>query len=178
MAERFPGKGRYAQVEREQRWVVASVPEDARFVASIVDRYIHGSRLRLRLSEGDGGATYKLGQKVRDDPADPETVRLTNIYLSSDEYEVFAALPAAELRKTRSRVTWADRPVAIDRFHARLDGLTLAEVELEPEEPHLPAPPWTARDVTSDDRFSGGRLAFASDEEIKTLLEEIGRRRK
>ena len=178
MAERFPGKGRYAHVEREQRWVVASVPEDARFVASIVDRYIHGTRLRLRQSEGDGGVVYKLGQKVRDDPADPETVRLTNIYLSAEEFEVFAALPASVLRKSRERATWEGRPVAIDRFHGRVDGLILAEVELEPEEPHLPAPPWTARDVTSDDRFSGGRLAFASDAEIDTLREEIGRRRR
>jgi CYTH domain-containing protein len=172
MAQRVPGKGRYAHVEREQRWIVADAPHDARFVASIVDRYIHGTRLRLRLAEEADGATYKLGQKVRDDPADPETVRLTNIYLSVAEYEVFAALPAAELRKTRSHVIWADHTVAIDRFHDRLDGIVLAEAELGAEEPYLPAPPWTTGDVTNDDRFSGGALAFATDEQIGSLLVE------
>src|SRR3954468_17703646 len=80
MGERRPGQGRYAHVEVEQRWVVASVPDDARPVASILDRYIHGTRLRLRRSESDEGVVYKLGQKVRDEPTDPETVRLTNIY--------------------------------------------------------------------------------------------------
>src|SRR4051794_26647470 len=166
MADRRPGEGRYAHLEREQRWIVGREPNDARLVASIVDRYIHGTRLRLRLSESDDSVAYKLGQKVRADPADPETVRLTNIYLSAEEYHALLLLPAAELRKSRSQVTWAHRIVAIDRFLGRLDGLVLAEVELASHEAQLPPPPWTSRDVTSDDRFSGGTLAFAEDEEI------------
>ncbi len=161
MADRRPGKGRYAHVEREQRWVVATVPCDLRPIGSILDRYIDGTRLRLRLSEGAEGVVYKLGQKVRDDPADPEIVRLTNIYLSAEEYQVLLALPAAELRKSRSHATWENRTVVIDRFLGRLDGLILAEVELASDEPRLPPPPWTSRDVTNDDRFSGAMLACA-----------------
>jgi len=114
--------------------------------------------------------TYKLGQKVRDDPGSPEIVRLTNIYLAEEEYSALLLLPAAELRKTRSQTFWADRAVAIDRFHGRLDGLMLSEVELLPEDPLLPMPPWAAEDVTNNDRFSGGALAVATDEAIEALL--------
>ena len=172
MQDRQPGLGRYAHPEREQRWIVRSVPIGSTPVASIVDRYIVGTRLRLRRSEDAGGTTYKLGQKVREDPTSPEIVRLTNMYLSDDEYNALLVLPAAVLHKTRSRAHWADRSLAVDRFHGRHDGLVLSEVELAPNEPFLPAPPWAHGDVTHDDKFSGGALAFATDDDINALLEQ------
>jgi len=165
-------RSRYAHIEREQRWLADRVPPDAHPVASIVDRYIHGTRLRLRQSKNEDGVVYKLGQKVRNDPADPEIVNVTNLYLSVDEYGLLLRLPAAELRKTRSHVPWTGRTIAIDRFLGRHDGLIIAEVELAPHEPVLSRPPWAIRDVTHDDRFSGGALAFA----LQTAISELVRR--
>lgn len=139
---------------------------------TIVDRYILGTRLRLRRVESGSDVVYKLGQKVRVDEGDPTTVQLTNLYLSEDEYLVLRELPAAELCKTRAPMSWGDRTVAVDRFSGRLEGLVLCEVELAPEERLLALPPWAAADVTHDDRFSGGGLAFASDDAVKALLGE------
>lgn len=170
MVHRVPGEGRYAQVEREQRWLVSEPPAGAERLAEIHDRYLVGTRLRLRRVDAAGDVTYKLAQKVRPDEADPEVVKLTNLYLSVEEYDAFAALPAAELRKTRWRVTWGGRSLAVDELHDRHEGLVLAEVELGAEEPLLPAPPFAVRDVTHDDRFSGGALAFASPAELAELL--------
>ena len=167
---RRPGQGRYAHVEREQRWIAASVPADAVRTASILDRYIVGTRLRLRRVATPGETLLKLGQKVRIDVQDPEVVKLTNVYLSEQEYEVLAALPAAELSKTRWEIPWQGRTVAIDQFHGRLDGLVLAEVELSPDDVHLELPAFATRDVTNDDRFSGGALASATDASIAELL--------
>jgi CYTH domain-containing protein len=130
--------------------------------------------LRLRRTENARGVVvYKLGQKVRLEPGNPETVRLTNMYLSAEEYEALLALPAAEVQKERWTSTWAERQIAVDRFFGRLDGLVLAEVELEPSEAYAPSPPYATRDVTQDDRFSGGALAFASDIEIDLLLKDL-----
>ncbi len=98
---RVPGEGRYAHVEREQRWVARAVPPGALRPAAIIDRYISGTRLRLRRSESAGEVVFKLGQKIRSDPSDPEVLKLTNLYLSAEEYAVLAALPAGESRKTR-----------------------------------------------------------------------------
>ena len=48
---------KYAKVERERRWLLDGLPpfpDDARQVR-IVDRYLHGTRLRLReVTETDG----------------------------------------------------------------------------------------------------------------------------
>lgn len=173
---RRAGEGRYAHVEREQRWIASGVPPDAQRWAEIVDRYIHNTRLRLRHTESDEQIVFKLGQKVSLDANDPETVKLTNVYLSPEEFAVLASLPAAELCKTRWRVAWEGRTVAVDQFHGRLDGLVPAEVELTPGDRRLGPPMFAIRDVTNVDRFSGGALALASDESVARLLLDAGRR--
>ncbi|MGH2353474.1 MAG: hypothetical protein ACRDJN_17865, partial [Chloroflexota bacterium] len=111
-------------------------------------------------TDSDEQIVYKLGQKVRLHAANPETVKLTNVYLSYEEFAVLASLPAAELCKTRWRVTWEGKTVAVDQLHGHLEGLVLAEVELAPGDRRLASPPFAARDVTNDDRFSGGALAL------------------
>jgi CYTH domain-containing protein len=141
---------RYAHPEREQRWLLDAVPAGAADPVAIYDRYIIGTRLRLR----HAGDVYKLGQKI---PTADDAVSLTNIYLTRDEYDVFATLPARELRKRRRFMEWHDHRVAIDEFTDR--DLVLAEVELAPEEPYLPLPPFAVKDVTGDITYTGGALA-------------------
>jgi CYTH domain-containing protein len=141
---------RYAHPEREQRWLLDHVPEGVTGPTVIYDRYIIGTRLRLRHAND----VYKLGQKI---PTAHDTVALTNIYLSRDEYDVFAALPARELRKQRWHLQWQAHDVCIDEFTDR--DLILAEVELATDEPYLPLPPFASKDVTGDVAYSGGALA-------------------
>lgn len=173
VTNRVPGAGKYAQLEREQRWTVHKIPARAHPLAEILDRYILGSRLRLRRVDAGDDVVLKLTQKVRTVEADPEIVKLTNMYLSSAEYAVVAALPAIELRKSRWQVSWNGSRLAIDELHDRLHGLMLAEVELDQTEPRRSMPPFAVRDVTNDDRFSGGALATASEGEIHDRLHEI-----
>ena len=152
---RTPGEGRYAHLEREQRWLASAVPLGATGANEIYDRYITGTRLRLRrVLSVDGHVVYKLGQKV---PVADDAVSLTNIYLSESEYAVFAALPARALAKRRWHHTWHDREMAVDQFTDR--DLILAEVELAADEAYLPLPPFAVRDVTGDHDYTGGALA-------------------
>jgi CYTH domain-containing protein len=176
MARREPGEGRYARLEREQRWLLRGVPEGAVTVSSIEDRYIRGTRLRIRRMEASGEVAFKLGQKVRRDGGDPEIVKLTNIYLSSDEHAVLVALASAVVLKTRWSVTTPAGDIAADEFHGRWQGLVLAEVELGEDDEARSAPVPAIEEVTHDDRFSGGSLAFVSDGEARSLLDEVGRR--
>lgn len=98
---------------------------------------------------------------------------LTNLYLDRDEYDQLRRLlPGRLLHKTRWNAEYAGRHVAIGEFHDQLEGLVLAETELEPAEALLPKPDFAVRDVTSDDRYSGGRLAAATATEIEQLLED------
>lgn len=166
MTDRRPGRGRYARVEREQRWTLVGVPADAKPSAEILDRYIVGTTLRLRRIEGDGSVVYKLCQKVRDDPADPENVRLTNVYITEAEYATLSVLPAGEISKTR----WTLGRFAVDEFHGALDGLVLAELELSPDGALLPLPSFAVADVTHDDRYSGGALSRVDASDAGALI--------
>lgn len=174
MNRRRPGSGRHAHPEREQRWLLAAVPEDATPGAEISDRYLTGTTLRVRRVAGPDGVVHKLTQKVRPVVDDPGLVMLTTMYLPPDEITALAALPGTDLHKTRWRVGFAGRNVAVDEFHGRLAGLVLAETELSVREGRLPTPAFAVMDITDDDRFTGGSLANATDEEIVTLLAEVG----
>ena len=141
---------KYARVEDEQRFVVAAVPPGASAPREIDDRYLVGTRLRLRRVTDEHGSVRKLGHKVRLDAARPSVVWHTTCYLDDEEYERLAVLEARTLRKRR----WTIGPDACaDEFLGALQGLVLVEGE------RPCAPPVGAVEVTDDERFCGGSLA-------------------
>jgi CYTH domain-containing protein len=170
VASRRAGEGRYAILEREQRWVLDAVPAEAVDERLITDDYLIGTRLRLRKIQSDSETIFKLCQKVRVNDGDPELVKITNMYLSLDEYERVLSLPSAPIVKTRRNLTRAGSVFAIDQFHGRHAGLVLAETELKEFDPNLDIPAFARSEVTNDDRFSGGNLAFASDEVLRQVI--------
>jgi hypothetical protein len=139
----------------------------------IEDRYLRDTRLRLRrMTPADGGPVrHKLGQKVRPDPADPGLVLHTTMYLSAEEHAVLGRLPGAELRKTRHVLVVGGRRFGVDVFEGRHTGLALVEAELagDDDDDDVAAPPFAGQEVTGDERYSGGWLAFASDAEVAAL---------
>lgn len=138
---------KYAHVERERRYLLEALPDltGARELR-ITDRYLEGTRLRLRTVEEDGHPTvHKLGQKIRLEGV--STNAHTTLYLSAAEHAGLAHLPGRDLHKTRHlKDGWA--------FDVHPSGLLLAESESGLE-------PWFryVREVTEEDGFSGGRLA-------------------
>jgi CYTH domain-containing protein len=148
---------KYAVVERERRFLVSKLPGVAQERRRIVDRYVIGTRLRLReVVTEDGAVTRKLGHKVRLG-AGPREIACTSLYLDDDEWEVLCALPAKTLRKVRHLVTRGGVTVAIDELE---DGTLLAEIDDQDGAP-VPVPSWldVLRDVTDDERWTGARLA-------------------
>jgi CYTH domain-containing protein len=173
MERRRPGHGRYAHPEREQRWLLADVPDGATPWSEITDRYLTGTNLRIRRVEGPDGVVHKLTQKVRPVPDDPSRVMLTTMYVPDAEVTALLALPGRDLRKTRRRIELDGRQVAVDVLHDRFEGLVLAEVELGIHEDRIQMPLFACADVTDDDRFSGGALATADARELAALLAEV-----
>jgi hypothetical protein len=173
-----PGhRDKYALVERERRFLMAGIPSGGAAGVrrvDIVDRYLTGTRLRLRRggAPGSAGPELKLTQKVP--AAQPGPVRglVTSLYLSSAEYDVLATLPGAELAKTRLFFP----PYAVDVFGPPRGGLVLAEVELDSDADlaACPPPPGSLAEVTCDDRFTGGRLAVTPRAELLGWLAEFG----
>lgn len=148
---------KYARYECERRWLLAGIPEGAEDPRLIRDLYVTGTRLRLRHVGGQG---YKLGHKVRPDPADPAVVAHTSMYLDASEFGLLSSLPGRSLAKVRRRLVMVGRVWAIDAFEGPLAGLVLAETEARVGDEVSP-PPLAVREVTGDERFTGGRLAGA-----------------
>jgi CYTH domain-containing protein len=148
---------KYAVVERERRYLVASVPDGVGEVREILDRYVTGTRLRLReVRHADGTITRKLGQKVRlaDGPAQ---VACTTVYLDDAEWALLLSLPATSLRKRRHLVGRDGVVVAVDEHR---DGTLVAEID-DGDGPPGPVPAWldVVRDVSDDERWTGAALA-------------------
>jgi CYTH domain-containing protein len=174
-----PGhRDKYAVVERERRFLLAAPPSGVRLTdeRQITDRYLTGTRLRLRRVTRAGRADpeLKLTQKVPASRGGPGPVSglITNFYLSQAEYDLLATLPAAELAKTRRSFP----PYVVDVFGAPHHGLVLAEVELasDAELAACPAPAGSVAEVTADARFTGGRLAVTPRPELLRWLAEYG----
>jgi len=144
-------------VERERRFLLSSLPAGVTSPAQIVDRYVNGTRLRLReLTTPDGRIVRKLTHKVRLTEG-PSAVASTNFYLDESEWLLLSALPARLLRKARYTVIHEGLQIAIDEYP---DGTLVAEID-DGERPSQSLPGWldVIEDVTNDERWTGAHLA-------------------
>lgn len=148
---------KYAVVERERRFLLRGLPDGVTTTRTIVDRYVVGTRLRLReVHEEDGTVVRKLSHKVRLGVG-PAEVACTNLYLDDQEWALLVAMPARVLRKTRHLVRRNGLTVAIDEHE---DGTLVAEIDDGDQVSSL-VPVWldVIEDVSDDERWTGARLA-------------------
>ena len=148
---------KYAVVESERRFLLRSLPAGVERTTEITDRYLTGTRMRLREMVGsDGVVVRKLGHKVRltDGPA---RIACTSLYLDDAEWAVLAALPATVLRKRRHHVHLGGHQLAVDEL---ADGTLLAELD-GGDQPvtDLPAGLDVVREVTDDEAWTGASLS-------------------
>ncbi len=152
----------YTKPEFERRWLVlaeAALESHADRVREIEDRYLQGTRLRLRKVTERGQATiYKLGKKY-----EPEALgnhHVVSTYLNEVEYMLLASLPARIARKRRFTVSGG----ALDVYEQPNPGLRVFEVEFtSPEEAERYVPPdGIGKEVTDALAFTGYSLAGAA----------------
>ncbi len=166
---------KYARVEWERRFLLDCFPPDAVVtrVRRISDRYVEGTRLRLRQqSDIDGETVFKLTQKIPGKAEGASQGLITTMYLTDMEFSVLAKLPAKVLTKTRHSVP----PFGIDVFDGALSGLVLAEAEFDSAAAAaaLSIPAFIRLEVSDDPRFTGGSLVIASRRELENLILEYG----
>ncbi len=155
---------KYASVERERRWLIdpARRPSlDGRREVLIEDRYLTGTRCRLRrvTEVGTGESVVKLTRKY--DAPDPLARPIVTAYLDETEHALFATLPALPLVKRRYAIEEDGARWSVDRYEGALAGLETAEIEW-PDDAGLRtlvAPAWFGRDVSTDPRYQGASLA-------------------
>ena len=158
--------GKYARLELERRFLVETPPVGLTNGWLITDRYLSGTRLRLRrMDKSDGSKTiYKLGQKFRGPDQGPTQATMTTMYLNVEEYERLSSLDSAEIEKVRFDFDVDGLHFSLDIFQHELEGLVLAEIE-KPDAGSLALvepPDSTWIDVTEEHFFSGAALAQLS----------------
>jgi CYTH domain-containing protein len=154
---------KYAAVERERRWLCASLPDLPVLRAEVIeDLYVEGSRLRLRRATPIEGGAPILRLSKKADLA-PERRLITTLYLTEAEYALFEELPGRVLRKTRHYYAAEGGTLSVDRFEGGLSGLFLAEAEFADDAAMaaFPDPAFALREVTDDPRYTGGELVRA-----------------
>lgn len=148
---------KYAVVERERRYLVGRLPDGISRTAVITDRYLVGTRLRLReVVADDGHLVRKLGHKVRLGDG-PQEVACTSLYLDEDEWAALVGLPARVLRKKRH---WVERDGLVVVVDELADGTLLAEID-DRDRPPAEVPPWldVVREVSDEEAWTGAALA-------------------
>ena len=152
---------KYSLPECERRWLLAVLPDDLEPGTLIEDRYLSGTRLRLRRETPPGGVAgvWKLARKYG--ATAPGVEPMTNLYLTPDEHALLATLPAAGLVKRRYPVMVAGLRFVVDRFDGALAGRGIVELELPaPDALWAVTPPaWCGREITGGAAFSGASLA-------------------
>lgn len=172
-------ESKYARIKRERRFLLRELPEPltrASLHTQITDNYISNTRLRLRKVRvpQTNKWTVELTQKFAPEPGDLSRAMITNIYLSPQEYAVFSQFEGNEIRKNRHPFEHEDRSYSIDVFLGALWGLILAETtfETDGEMESLLLPSFAIMEVTNNEMFTGGKLAFLTADEIRV---ELGR---
>lgn len=165
---------KYAQIERERRWLLAALPpslENSRSYHCIKDRYITGTPLRLRQMTTAAGemTAQKLTQKYQAVDQSAYATTITNFYLNEASYALLETLPAKILTKKRYKMQDGRFQFSIDQFSGPLTGLLLAEIE-QPDKDSLrqiPQPSFALREVTENPSFTGGALVQLTAEQFQ-----------
>ena len=166
---------KYALLENERRFLVdpARMPSlEGLPYWRIVDRYVMGTRLRLRsvTDSVTSDVEFKFCKKYPTD--DPVSGAIVNIYLTAEEHSVLSALPAQVITKRRYRVSVGRLIFGLNVFEGDLAGLVLCEAEAKTRDASLAMafPTWVGREVTEDLAFTGGELSRMRLEDIQAVL--------
>jgi len=89
-----PQAGKYARFELERKFLLDRLPDGLGDDSRLYDRYIAGTRLRLRRAELPGGTIqYKLNQKESPSPPDYGVMTITSIYLTAASTTSWPSFP-------------------------------------------------------------------------------------
>jgi CYTH domain-containing protein len=155
--------------EFERRWLVAnmsSVPGPLGDARLIEDRYIAGTRLRLRrVTDAQGGVTTKLGKKYPAEAGGFEWI--VNVYLDAAEYALLVGLPARRSLKRR----YSMESGSLDVYVQPQADLWIFEAEraTEAQIRAYQPPQFVGREITGDPHLTG--FAIASSGSPAALLQ-------
>lgn len=168
-----PKKWKYAQGELERRFLITDRPEilDSLPLKTIIDKYLHGTALRIRKVIDGEYVQYKFTKKLPHNSNGVMIQWVSTIYISQEEYKILMKVPGKLIRKKRYYYAPpSGEVIGIDEIELARDKkkIWIAEVEFQEltEGPYvLPMP--HDREITGEERYQGNELANQYIEELK-----------
>lgn len=155
---------KYARQEFERRFLISQRPENLDRVTykDIEDKYLDGTRLRVRKVTHHQLVHYKLTKMLDLDQSDAPIHWISTIYLSQAEFAIFWALPGAAYQKRRYYVDdQSGITIGVDEIKMRQGMIWMAEVEFDNGEDmnRYQFPMDCEKEVTGDASYSGYEMA-------------------
>ena len=153
---------KYAREEREVRFLLPNAPEGLykNPHKKIHDRYLSGTRMRLRKTVSDTKSVFKLTKKIP--LSTPNAQWISTIYLSEAEYDLFAKIPGDRLYKRRFSLKHPDGlDMGIDEIVLGKEMIWIAEIEIQDHkiiDVSIPFP--GAISLHDKPKYAGNRLAI------------------
>jgi CYTH domain-containing protein len=144
-------------IERERRFLVASLPDPLPEPARIVQGYLvtHPVSVRVRRIDDRLILTIKIGAGLARTEIERD--------LTSDEFDaLWAEANELQIEKRRHRIALPSGLTAeLDLFDGELAGHRIVEVEFQDDAAAaaFQAPTWFGREVTDDHRYTNAALA-------------------
>ncbi|MDN4482090.1 CYTH domain-containing protein [Demequina lignilytica] len=117
------------------------------YVAAAEDRTV-----RVRIGGDRAWLTLKFGTGM-------SRAEFEYVIPADDARELLDQAVGTVLDKTRWHVAHAGRTWEVDEFHGALEGLVLAELELDAEDDDFDLPPWIGEDVTGRPEYLNSSLS-------------------
>ena len=150
---------KYSLPEIERRWLVSGESTTGLTIhrnREIEDKYIIGTRLRLRVVREDGREVlYKIGKKY--EPVVAAAQQVVTTYLTEAEYKALSGLPAHRIVKSRLTVVGG----SLDVYSFPSLPYSIFEVEFTSarEANNYRPPNFVGEEITGNSKYSGFSLA-------------------
>lgn len=144
--------------EIERKYLVSDAISD-------VVKYLQSKKIRQGYISDNDGKTVRVRTKGEKGYL---TIKGKTVGISRDEFEyeipledanqLLANFCAKVLEKERYELVIGEKKWEIDIFHGKLEGLKIAEIELESEDESFELPNWIEKEVSSDVQYYNSRL--------------------
>ena len=132
---------------------------------SEVVKYLQSKKIRQGYISDEDGKTVRVRTKGEKGYL---TIKGKTVGISRDEFEyeipfedanqLLANFCAKVLDKERYELIVGEKKWEIDIFHGKLEGLKIAEIELESEDEEFELPGWIEKEVSSEIQYYNSRL--------------------
>jgi len=154
---------KYSRYEYERSYLLSDVPKFFEKIETkqITDKYVEGTRIRLRKVLSNEEEIYKLTKKEALTPEKKGVLKINTIRLSKDEYEIMNALKGFIVKKKRTIIGVNKVRIGIDEIRLKSEILYIAEIEFKDEVTmnSFEMPLNYEREITSDKHINGYKIA-------------------